>query len=108
MVRASRGIIVMAFSAGVLPQAIQAQKKEPVKRKMVEKVKAVCLELARRISSVIKLEALVRGNGSVKSTKVLGGNPVLLDAANEAARQWTFEAVNSETIQVLQIVFEPQ
>jgi TonB family protein len=110
MRRASRIILVVALSAGLLPQAIHAQKKEHVERKVVEKVKPVYPELAKRmrISGVVKLEAVVRANGSVKSTKVLGGNPVLLDAASEAVLQWKYEAANSETTEVLQIVFEPQ
>jgi TonB family protein len=110
MRRANRIILVVALSAGLLPHVIQAQKKEHVERKVVEKVNPVYPELAKRmhISGVVKLEAVVRSNGSVKSTKVLGGNPVLLDAASEAAQQWKFEAADSETNEVLQIVFEPQ
>jgi TonB family protein len=100
----------MAFSAGLLPQAVQAQKKEHVERKVIQKVKPVCPDLAKRmhISGVVKLEAVVRANGSVKSTKILGGNPVLVDAASDAVRQWKFEAANGETNEVLQVVFEPQ
>lgn len=110
MLRASHIILVMAVSASLLPLAVQAQKKDHVERKVVERVKPITPELAKRmhISGVVKLEAVVRGNGSVKSTKVLGGNPVLLDAAGEAAQQWKFEAADNETIEVLQIVFEPQ
>ena len=110
MLRASQVILVMAFSAGLLPQAIQAQKNEHAERKVVEKVKPVCPELAKRmhISGVVKLEAVVRANGSVKSTKVLGGNPVLLDASSEAAQQWKYEAGNSETSEILLVVFDPQ
>src|ERR1700685_3194692 len=107
---ATRATLAMTLSAALLPQASLAQKNEHAERKVVEKVKPVCPELAKRmhISGMVKLEAVVRANGSVKSTKVLGGNPVLLDAAIEAAQQWKFEAANSETTEVLQIVFDPQ
>ena len=51
---------------------------------------------------------MVRSNGSVKSTRILGGNPVLVDAALEAVGKWRFEAAQSESAEVVQIVFETQ
>jgi len=67
-------------------------------------------ELARRmqIHGVVKLEAIVRPNGSVKSTRVLGGNPVLVDAAVAAVGKWKFEPAQTETTELVQVAFSAQ
>jgi len=67
-------------------------------------------ELARKmhIHGVVKVEATVRANGSVKSTRVLGGNPVLVDAAVDAIGKWKFEPAPSETTELVQLSFESQ
>jgi TonB family protein len=100
----------MAFSAGLLPQAVLGQKQEHTERKVIARVEPVYPELAKHmhISGIVRLEVLVRPNGSVKSVKVLGGNPVLVDPASDAVRQWKFEATNGETNEILQLAFNPQ
>ncbi len=76
-------------------------------RKAVEKVQAVYPQIAKanRIRGVVKLEVVVRGNGSVKSTKVLGGSPLLLDSATDAVLKWKFEPAPQETTEVVQVQF---
>jgi TonB family protein len=79
-------------------------------RKVASRVAPSYPELARRmhIHGVVKVEATVRANGSVKSTRVLGGNPVLVDAAVDAINKWKFEAEQGETTEVVQLTFEGQ
>jgi TonB family protein len=76
-------------------------------RKVVLRVAPVCPELARKmhIQGTVKLETIVRPNGNVKTTRVLGGNPVLVEAAKEAVAKWKFEAGPNETTEVVQLVF---
>jgi len=54
------------------------------------------------------MEVVVRANGSVRSIKVLGGNPVLAQSAMDAVHQWIFEPAAEETNEFVQIVFEPR
>jgi TonB family protein len=61
-----------------------------------------------RLQGVVKIEAVVKPNGAVKSTRVLGGNPVLVDAATEAVTKWKFETASAETTQIVQVTFTPQ
>jgi TonB family protein len=79
-------------------------------RKVASRVAPVYPELARKmhIHGVVKVEATVRPNGQVKSTRVLGGNPVLVEAALDAVGKWKFEAAQSETIEVVQLTFDEQ
>jgi outer membrane biosynthesis protein TonB len=39
---------------------------------------------------------------------VVGGHPVLVDAALQAAKGWKFEPSASETTEILEFRFEPQ
>lgn len=60
------------------------------------------------IRGTVRVEATVRPNGAVKSTRVLGGNPVLVTAAQDAVTKWKFEPAQSETTEVVQLTFEGQ
>jgi TonB family protein len=79
-------------------------------RRAIEKVAPVYPELARRahIRGVVKLEVVVRQNGSVKSASALGGSPALIQSAIDAVRKWKFEAAPEETTEIVQLTFEPQ
>ncbi len=79
-------------------------------RKVALRVTPDYPELARRmhIHGVVKVEAIVRPNGTVKTTRVLGGNPVLVDPAAAAVGKWKFEPAQTETTEVVQVVFESQ
>jgi len=79
-------------------------------RKVASRVAPTYPDLAKKmhIRGMVKVEAVVRPNGSVKSTRVLGGNPVLVDAAADAVNKWKFEPAQSETTEVIQLAFEAQ
>jgi TonB family protein len=79
-------------------------------RKVASRVAANYPELAKKmhIHGVVRVEAVVKANGSVKTTRVLGGNPVLVDAAVEAVTKWKFEPGQGETTEVVQLSFEGQ
>jgi TonB family protein len=79
-------------------------------RKVASRVAPSYPELAKKmhIHGVVRVEAVVKANGSVKTTRVLGGNPVLVDAAVEAVAKWKFEPGQGETTEVVQLSFEGQ
>jgi TonB family protein len=79
-------------------------------RKVTSRVDPVYPDLAKKmhIHGVVRIEAIVRTNGVVKSTRVLGGNPVLVDAALDAVGKWKFEPAQNETTQVVQVSFDGQ
>ena len=60
------------------------------------------------IRGTVKVEAIVRPNGTVKSTRVLGGNPVLVQSAEDAVAKWKFEPAQGETTEVVQLSFEAE
>jgi TonB family protein len=77
-------------------------------RKVLTHVSPVYPELAKKmhIRGIVKVEVIVRPNGTVKSTRVLGGNPVLVNAAEDAVTKWKFEPAQSESTEVVQLTFE--
>jgi len=107
MRRAGSLIVAMALCAGLFAWTGRAQAGERAERKAVAKAPAIYPEVAKRyhIRGVVKLEVVVREDGSVKSTNVLGGNPVLIDAATDAVRRWRFEAASHETVEAVQVRF---
>ena len=82
----------------------------PTERKVTTRVAPAYPDLARRmrIQGTVKVEAVVRPNGTVKSTRILGGSPVLVQAASDAVMNWKFQAGQSETTEVVQLTFEAQ
>ncbi len=66
-------------------------------------------ELARQMNmkGSVRLELLVAADGHVKSTRVLGGNPVLVRAAEDAARKWRYAPAAAESFVVVRFDFDP-
>jgi protein TonB len=66
-------------------------------------------ELARRanVTGTVKLDALIAPDGKVKSIAVVGGNPILVQAALEALRKWKFEPTALETRERIELKFGP-
>lgn len=79
-------------------------------RKVKSKVSPSYPEIARRmnISGTVKLVVVVAPNGVVKSTKVLGGHPLLVSAAEEAVKKWKFETAPAEDSGVVEFTFKPE
>lgn len=78
-------------------------------RKLRTKVAPAYPELAKRtnISGTVKIEVTIAPSGSIKSTKVIGGHPLLVGAAEEALRKWKYEAGSSDTTTVIEFHFTP-
>jgi len=102
-------VIALVLSAGLCLSIDAAWAQTRPERRAVEKAAPVYPELAKRVhlKGVVKMEVVVRPNGSVKSAKALGGNPVLIESATDAVRKWKFEPSTDETTEIVQLGFEP-
>jgi TonB family protein len=102
-------VALVALTTGLV-RAQSAPDPVHAERKVVSRVAPNYPELAKRmhIRGMVRVEALVRPNGSVKSTRILGGNPVLVDAAVDAIGRWKFEPAQSDSAEVVQLTFEGQ
>ncbi|HWR37580.1 MAG TPA: energy transducer TonB [Clostridia bacterium] len=72
-------------------------------RKVKEQIQPAYPELAKsmNISGSVKLEVTIASQGGVKKVKVLGGHPVLADAASRAVSRWRYEPGVEETRTVI-------
>lgn len=102
MTRRWISVFVLAILVGAATVAV-AQEKRPVKTQ----AKPTYPELARKmnVSGSVKVELVVAANGAVKSAKALGGHPLLIDAAVNAAKQCKYEAGADETKEVMEFKF---
>ena len=68
-------------------------------RKVKNQVSPVYPELAKsmHINGTVKVEVTIAPNGNVTNVKVVGGHPVLADAALKAVEKWRFDAGPEET-----------
>ena len=80
---------------------------EEGKRKVKTKVAPAIPELARRmnISGKVKLEVVIAPDGHVKSSRAVGGHPVLVQACQDAIKEWKFESAAEETTQMVEFDF---
>jgi TonB family protein len=79
-------------------------------RKVKNKVAPTYPELARRmnISGTVKVLVVVAPNGELKDSKVVGGNPILVNAAMDALKKWKFEPAAEESTGTVEFKFQPQ
>jgi TonB family protein len=103
-----------AGAAIVLPSLAQAQEEvktpDELTRKPKTKVQPVYPAVARRmnIAGTVKLNVVVAPNGTVRSSKPLGGHPLLVNAAMDAVKQWKFETAPTESSGIVEFKFQPQ
>jgi len=76
-------------------------------RKVKNRVEPVYPELAKRnnITGSARVELLVTPDGRVKDVKVLGGNPVLVQAVMAAVVKWKYEPAAEESSVVIKFDF---
>jgi protein TonB len=88
--------------------ALAQQTVDEGKRKVKTKVNPQFSDLARRlnVSGRVKIEVVIASDGHVKSSKALGGHPVLVQSCVDALRDWKFEPAPEETTQVIEFEFK--
>jgi TonB family protein len=78
-------------------------------RKIKNRVEPAYPDLARRnnISGSARVELLITPDGRVKDVKVLGGNPVLVQAVVSAVMKWKYEPAAEESSVIVKFDFTP-
>jgi TonB family protein len=59
-----------------------------------------------RLAGTVKVQVVIAPDGQIKETKVVGGHPLLAEAAVAALKKWKFAPANSETTQVVEFTFK--
>lgn len=100
---------LMLVSGWAATQAPLSWGQEEITRKTKSKVAPVYPELARRmnITGVVRIQVTVAANGSVKDATLVGGHPVLANAALDAVKKWRYEAGPADTTGIVVFRFSP-
>jgi TonB family protein len=85
----------------------QSASLEEGKRKVKTKVTPTYPELAKRmnVTGKVKIEVIITPDGRVKSTRAVGGHPLLVQACLDAVKEWKFVAAPEESTQTVEFEF---
>ena len=99
-------LLALAVSSCVFPNRALSQ--NAAERKVVTRVEPEYPETLKRlyIGGVVRVEIVIGGNGSVQTTELLGGNPILGQSAMKAIKQWKYEPGPKEKM-IVQLEFDP-
>ncbi len=101
---------MMAANIGTLFLPAPAYAQAELSRRVKTKIAPVYPDLARRlnVTGTVKVLVVVAPNGSIKQSKVVGGNPVLVNAAMDALKKWKFETADEDSTGTVEFKFQPQ
>ena len=87
---------------------VHSQEASEGSRRVLSRVAPKYPIIARKMSIAgnVKIEAVVASNGTVKSTAVKGGHPMLAQAAQDAIREWKWEPSSHETHELIEVKFD--
>ncbi|MGA2483909.1 MAG: energy transducer TonB [Candidatus Acidiferrales bacterium] len=89
--------------------ALHAQTDAKNDRKLLTRVEPVyppALKI-RQIGGTVRLEVTISAAGKVEDVEVLGGNPILAQAAVTAVKKWKYAPADSRTTAELRFIFNP-
>jgi TonB family protein len=97
-------IAVTMMAAGAHAQSAAT---DEGKRKIKSKSSPAYPELARRmnVAGKVKIEVIVTPDGHVRSTRVIGGHPLLVQVCQDAVKEWKFFPAPEETTQIVEFDF---
>jgi len=106
--RSRKSFLGALFLSGLLSMAAIGQAQDSG-RKIVKKVPVAYPSIlkSKGIGGVVRLKVLVKPDGSVRDSEVLGGNPILAESAQKSVMQWKFSPASSETALELSVTFDP-
>jgi TonB family protein len=97
--------LVLIPAGSVRPASAQ----DTIDRKVKTRVSPTYPEIARKmgLTGTVKFRLTVASNGTIKETKVIGGHPILVNAAMDAVKKWKFETASAESTGTVEIKFNP-
>jgi len=103
----SQLLIIALFS--VVPFVAQIQEHTIRERKLITRVEPEYPDTLKRlyIGGVVRVEVEVEPNGAVKSTKLLGGSPILGQSTMKAIKQWRYAPAASDETLTVKFEFDP-
>ena len=103
----SQLVMIVLFS--VAPFVAQTQEQTTRERKLISRVEPEYPDTLKRlyIGGVVRVEVEVEPNGAVKTTKLLGGNPILGQSTMKAIKQWRYAPAPADETLTVKFEFDP-
>lgn len=107
--RTVRTALLLAMAIICLGTPMWSQSPDAPARKVITRVEPKYPATLERlyIGGVVKLEVVVAANGTVESAALIGGNPILGQAAIAAVKQWKYAAGPAKTTVTERLEFDP-
>jgi TonB family protein len=107
--RISVALFVLFATLAFAPKHAVTQETSESGRKVVSRVVPQYPNIARsmKIQGTVRADVLVAPSGKVTSIEVKGGHPLLAQSAQDALRQWKWEAAAHETHEIVELRFNP-
>jgi TonB family protein len=99
-------LLGFAIAALSYPASVHSQE---ATRKVLKRVEAQYPSILKKrsIGGTVRLRVLVKADGTVRESQVLGGNAILADSAQKAVKQWVFTPGVAESTVEVSVVFDP-
>jgi TonB family protein len=92
-----------------LPMPAQSSDQSSSDRKLITRIEPEYPDALKKlyIGGVVRVEVQVAPNGTVKSTKLLGGSPILGQSTMKAIKQWKYAPAAAEETLTVKLEFDP-
>jgi TonB family protein len=102
-------LTISVLSALQMQMAAQSSDQSSSERKVISRVEPEYPDALKRlyIGGVVRVEVQVAPNGTVKSTKLLGGSPILGQSTMKAVKQWKYAPAAAEETLTVKLEFDP-
>jgi TonB family protein len=102
---------ISAVAAGLFTLSIASAQQTVVeegKRKIKTRNNPQYSELAKRmgLTGKVRIEIVIAPDGHVKSSRAIGGHPVLVQSCLDSVKDWKFEPASEESTQILEFDFK--
>jgi len=108
--RVARTCMLACLFACVVSVPLFSQSEEGAsERKVITRVEPKYPPTLERlyIGGVVRLQVDIAANGTVESAQLIGGNPILGQAALAAVKQWKYTPAKTRTRTVERLEFDP-
>jgi len=102
-------MIILPGFFGLVTHAQTYETTTQGERKLVSRVEPEYPDALKKlyIGGVVRVEVVVAANGTVKSTKLLGGSPILGQSTMKAIKQWKYAPAASDETLTVKVEFDP-
>lgn len=103
------GVLLCLFGCVMSVPFFSQSQESTSERKVIARVEPTYPPTLERlyIGGVVRLQVDIAANGTVESAQVIGGNPILGQAAIAAVKQWKYTPARTKTKTVERLEFDP-